>query len=346
MTNHNEASGDYLRLSNCVLHHILPCSCLHIYPKYFQTVSSFNFKNQKENCCKMSDHTEGRSSFTQVHTIPYTLHPIHLASSCIYLLQSDSIVLSGHNFFEEINLLLLVLHICVRDLELHTGSLVIVAIWHSTNHNHESYIWQLWEVTCRFSACKLPKIGHWSLVASPLLLRCLPTLACTILPKHLNPLSLIPFGIIKTFQREPVFKSHQKICNHCLPVQGSISKLFQMVLSPDNGPILLLQQPSYSYFLSLVKCTKVGLPHPFGKLLQREFHLLQADWGFVFCTADIRQMLAMVPNSPFGSGYGSTRNRTLQWVLPHEKPEPLEMGRFYHQKPGISSSPFWLQLSV
>jgi len=32
---------------------------------------------------------------------------------------------------------------------------------------------------------------------------------------------------------------------------------------------------------------KVGLPHAFGKLLQGEFHLLQADWGFAFGPAEV-----------------------------------------------------------
>jgi len=58
-------------------------------------------------------------------------------------------VLLGHNFFNEINQLLPVPHISVWSLKLHAGYLVIVAVWHSTNHNHESCIWQIWEVTSR-----------------------------------------------------------------------------------------------------------------------------------------------------------------------------------------------------
>jgi len=41
---------------------------------------------------------EGHSSFATVPVIPYTLHPILPASSCICISQSDSMVLSGYNF--------------------------------------------------------------------------------------------------------------------------------------------------------------------------------------------------------------------------------------------------------
>jgi len=46
--------------------------------------------------------------------------------------------------------------------------------------------------------------------------------------------------------------------------------------------------------LQLVECTVVGLPHPFGKLLQWEFGLLQADWGFASCTAQVRRIDAHI----------------------------------------------------
>ena len=65
--------------------------------------------------------------------------------------------------------------------------------------------------------------------------------------------------------------------NRRLTKQGIISNLFQTVLPRDNGPMLLLQKPSHPYFLPLVERTVVGLPQSFGKLLQGEFWLLQAD---------------------------------------------------------------------
>jgi hypothetical protein len=158
-------------------------------------------------------------------------------------------------------------HISVQSLELHAGCLVVVAIQHSTSHNHTCCIRQLWEATSHIFARALTQIWCWSLVASPSLLPCLPNLACTLLQKHLHPLSPNPFGIIEIFQRQAVLKSLQKICNCRLPGQVSISQRLQIVQSPGNGPMLLLKMPSHPYILPLVECTKVGLPHPFRKLL-------------------------------------------------------------------------------
>jgi len=169
--------------------------------------------------------------------------------------------------FDDINQLLLVPHICVQSLELIDGCLVIVAIQHSTNHNHKSWIWQLLEVTSHFVTHSCTQIRYRSLVSSPSLLPHLPNLACTFVQNHHNPLSPDIFGIVEIFQMQQGYKSLQRICNRRLPVLRSISKLFQTVLSRDNGPMLLLQKPSHPYVLPLVKWTKVGLPHPFGKLL-------------------------------------------------------------------------------
>ena len=111
------------------------------------------------------------------------------------------------------------------------------------------------------------------LVAPPSLLPRLPNLACKILQNHLHVLSPNPFAIIEIFHMQPGLESLQNICNCRLPVQGSISQLFLMVLSPVNGQMLLLKKPCHSYFLPLVERTKVGLPHSFSELLQGEFHL-------------------------------------------------------------------------
>ena len=51
--------------------------------------------------------------------------------------------------------------------------------------------------------------------------------------------------------------------------------------------MLLLQKHGHPYFLLLVECTAVGLPHPFGKSLQGEFCLLQAEWGIGFGPAKV-----------------------------------------------------------
>jgi len=197
-------------------------------------------------------------------------------------------VVSGHNQ------LFPVPHICVRILELIAGFLVIVAIRHLTNHNNESCIWQLWEVTSCLFAKAQTQICHWSLVASHSLFPRLPNVTCTFREKNLNPLSLNPFRIIKTFQRQPVLQCLQKICNHHLPVQGSISHMFQTVVSPDNGPMLLLQNRSHPCFSPLVDDTKVGVADPVGKSRQGEFHLLQPDCGFPSGNALVQQAVAPI----------------------------------------------------
>jgi hypothetical protein len=177
--------------------------------------------------------------------------------------------------------------ICVQILDLIAGCVIIVADWHSTNHNHESSIFQLLKVTWGCFGRALPQICCRLLVASRSLLLRLLNVLCTFLQIRLNPLWPNPFRIIGVFHRQSGPHSLQNIWNHCLPVLGSLSKHCQMVLSTDNGPILLLKKPSHPYLLSQVDSTNVELPHPFGKLLQGEFHLLQAEWGFGFGTAQV-----------------------------------------------------------
>ena len=86
-----------------------------------------------------------------------------------------------HFFFDEINQLLPVPDMCVQSLELNAGYLVIVAIPHSTNHNHQSCIWQLRDVTSRIFARMFSQIHHRWLVVSRYLLSCLPNLSWTFL---------------------------------------------------------------------------------------------------------------------------------------------------------------------
>jgi len=68
--------------------------------------------------------------------------------------------------------------------------------------------------------------------------------------------------------------------------------LFQMVLPLDYGLMIFLEKSNHTNFLSLVEGTIVGLPHPFGKLLQGEFSLHLADWGFALFTAQVWQIVA------------------------------------------------------
>jgi len=100
--------------------------------------------------------------------------------------------------------------------------------------------------------------------------------------------------MIEIIQRQPVLQCLRKICNSHLPVQGSILNLFQAVVPRDHGPMLPPQKPSHPYFLPPVERTIVGLPYPVGKLLQREFDLLHADWRFAFCTTQVRPIVALI----------------------------------------------------
>jgi len=170
-------------------------------------------------------------------------------------------------------------HICVQGLELHGGCLVIVAIRHSMNHSHERCIWQLSEVTSHSLASTLSLIRRRSFVASPSLLPNLPNLVCTFPHTHLSQLSLNSISIIKNFQWQPGLQSLRNICNSRLPVQGSISQLFLMVLSPDRWPTLLLQKPSYPYFHPLVDGTNIEMPHPLANCFKENsvcFKLIEA----------------------------------------------------------------------
>jgi len=182
----------------------------------------------------------------------------------------------------------------VWSWQLNVGYLVIVAIHHSTNHNHESCIWQLWVVTICLFPHPLCHICRWSLVIFPSFLPPLPNHTCPLLQTHLNLLSQNPFRTIKIFHTQPGAKSLQKICHRHRIVQGSITRLFQTVLSPDYGQMLHFLEPSRPYFPPLVADTKVELPHPVGKLLQGEFRLLPADWGCAFGTAQVQQIIALI----------------------------------------------------
>jgi hypothetical protein len=87
---------------------------------------------------------------------------------------------------------------------------------------------------------------------------------------------------------------YPKLCNRRLPGEGFISQLFQMVLSRDTGLMHLLEKLSHPYILPLVEHPNVGLPHSIGKLIQGDFWLLQADWGFTFSPAQVKQMITLI----------------------------------------------------
>jgi hypothetical protein len=131
----------------------------------------------------------------------------------------------------EINQLLLVSNICVCSMELNAGCLVTVAVWHSIIHNHESCIWMHYDSTSRLLAHALCQIRRGSHIPTVFPFSLLRNLACTFCQQQLNTPTLNPFRIIKVFLTQRGLESHQNLCNHCLPVQGFISLLFQMILS-------------------------------------------------------------------------------------------------------------------
>jgi len=180
------------------------------------------------------------------------------------------------------------------------------------NHNCKRCIWQLWEVTSRLFACVLSQISRWSLVASPSLFPRLSNFACTFLQKHLHPLPATAFSIIEIYQQQPVLECCLTICYLHLPMQRSFPNLFQSVLPPNIRPMLLFKKPHHPYCLPLVECTKVGLHHSFGILLQGELRLLQANWGFAFCTAQVRRIVTLIICITFVIGHlrqwGQVRN--------------------------------------
>jgi len=162
--------------------------------------------------------------------------------------------------FDEINQLLPVPHICVRCLELHAGCLVIVAIQHSTNHNHESCIRQLWEDTVRFFASALTQIRRGWLVALPSLLSCLLNLTSTFLQKHLNPLAPNQFGIIQIFQRQPGLESLQKSATAVSQCRGPSRSCFRWFCPWIMDRSFFSRHPATHTLFHLLNMLKLGGP--------------------------------------------------------------------------------------
>jgi len=239
---------------------------------------------------KLSD-IWGNWLFARLCIIPYTALPICPAPRCNRQLMLRWITLSGCHLYWGNEL---PPHIYIHSLGLFGGWNEILAIQHLANYNPEYCIWQLREVTSHHFVWALSQIHRWWIVAFPFLFRRLSNFTCTFLQTHLNPMVANPISIIKINQWQPVLKCHKHICDRRLLVQRSITNLFQTVPPPDNGLMLLPQKPHHSYFLPLVECTVVGLPHPFGKLLQWEFGLLQADCRFAFCTTQVWQIVTLI----------------------------------------------------
>lgn len=176
----------------------------------------------------------------------------------------------------------------IRGLEFVWGLNYTVGSRHPANHNYERCIWQLREDTSLDFAHMLSQICWQLVVVLPSIFPCFRNFACIYLQPHLHPLQANPFGIIAIIQQQPAPTCLHTICIMGFPVQGSISKLYQLVLPPDNVLKLFLEKPSHLYCLPLAECIIVGLPHPYGKLLQEKLGLLQADCGFTLCTTEVQ----------------------------------------------------------
>jgi len=58
--------------------------------------------------------------------------------------------------------------------------------------------------------------------------------------------------------------------------------------------MLFLEKSSHPYFLPLAEQTILGLPHPFGKLLQAELGMLHAVFRFALCTAHVWRIVSLI----------------------------------------------------
>jgi len=300
----NTARTDFLCRPNYVLGNLLPFLSHHLYHNYLHIISKF----QLERIWKATV-VRNLAIYGVIDHMPVFVYS-HIFFFQFVFLQGalehwceNVWLFRATDFVAEMNQLLPVPHICIRGLELFGGKNHILAIRHTLNHYCERRIWHLWKVTSRLFACALSQIRWRSLVASPSIFPPLSNLVCTSLQNPLHPLLANPFSIIEINQRQPVLECGERICDCRHPVQGSILNLFQSVQPADNGPMLLVENPRHPYFLPLVECTVVGLPHPFGKLLQGEHRLLQANWGLAFCTAKIRQIVALLSSIIFVVGH-------------------------------------------
>jgi len=188
-----------------------------------------------------SDHIEGHSTLAPVRTIPYTLRRILPASSCICISQSDSMVLSGDNFFRWNHLAPpIASHLCMK---------LRVACWISSHccrsALNEPQPWNLYFATLGgyLSLCWPRALPNSSPVACWLVIPSSPPPEprLHISSKTSQPTIAESIQHYRNFSKAARSRKSPTTCNCCLPVQGSILKLFQTVLSPDNWPMLLLQ---------------------------------------------------------------------------------------------------------
>jgi len=236
----------------------------------------------------------GQWSFARICIFPYTLLPLCPAPWCTWTLIWECLAISDHRFLRSNQTT------PSSTSHLYTRLGVVSGLepypCHSTTSESRTWALYLAALGGYFSPVYLHPLSNLSPVTCCLVFpfSSPPFFVCTFLQNHLHPLPTNPFSIMIINKWQPGLKYRHKICNCRLPMQVSISNLFQSVLPMDNGPILLFEKPHHPYFLPLVECTKVGLRDPFGKLLQGELCLLQANWGFAFRTSQVRRNVALI----------------------------------------------------
>jgi len=183
---------------------------------------------------------------------------------------------------------------CVRSLELHAGCWVIVAF----SALDESQWWLLYLATKgRYLSLFCPR-AH----PNPS-----PVACCLAFPSsspskprlHISsetsePIVAESIRHYWSLPRAATFRKSPKNLQLPSPNAGFHLAAVSNCFFPGYWTNASSREPSHPYFLPLVQCTKVGLPHPFGKLLQAEIRLLQADWGLAFSPTQVRRIIALI----------------------------------------------------
>jgi len=252
--------------------YLLPSSTPHFYERYFHTVSQFQLE-----CMSKAKVIQNLPIYWVIHHLPICIYSYICFIQLILLLDASEYwcyhvwLFWTSNYVVQINQHLSVPCISVWGREKFVGYKVVVAIRHPARPNNELKIQPLDIINSCVVAQDISHIHRQSLVILPSLVHQPPNLGWISLQKYIVSLPLNSFTIIKLFQPQPVVECCQKICNCCLPVQGTTLTLLQMCLPLDNVRILCLQKPSHPYFHQLVEHTLLGLPHLLTKLHQGWF---------------------------------------------------------------------------
>ena len=103
---------------------------------------------------------------------------------------------------------------------------------------------------------------------------------------------------IRHYQKFPIPASSRRSLQNLQPLTPAARVHLSAVLNcsvPEEWTDASSKKKiSHTLFLPLVEGTKVGLPHPIGKLLEGECLWLQADWGLAVGPAQVRRIMALI----------------------------------------------------